>query len=1197
MTEMRRAGLRGLDLRPGYDSNDNVLESFYVPALARSVAYSRSVGFFRSTSLAVAARGMSRFIHGGGTVRLLIGAEVTEADRDALVGAHTLDGAFAAKLASQLVPADEIAARRLEVLAWLAREGRLHVRIAIAVDDAGDPLVGGEHEAYFHEKIGILRDAGGDGLAFQGSVNESATAWKRNFESFSVYTSWDVSAGHFSFWANRFEEHWAGWINGFRVFELPEAVHLHLVSLAPGEPPDERDPEEVPRVGDDAAIARYLAAAPRLVDAEGLAEATAGVRLFPHQTQVVERLAGQYPRSWLVADEVGLGKTISAGMALRRLVLTEEVHRALILAPANVTRQWQDELFEKFGLWVPRLEGRRIHGAHPDDVEPVTPGTNPYKEHSLLLVSSHLARRAEHQTMILDAGPYDLLIVDEAHHARRQGFQDPARYRPSRLLQFLDRITRANAAKAVWLLTATPMQVHPLELRDLLRHVGLSGALEDEGSFLRYFAEVGKDEAQPTNWRWLDQILRASPLLPPGPDGAVLLAGIQTRLGPVQRARVERIGTGMADPEQLAEELGRDGRRELRAWLRHRGPVGQFVTRHSRETLKHYRQLGLLSEPLAERDTQSVAIPFTREEQDLYDDLDDLIDRLMQAHGTRRGAGFVLTVYRRRLTSSWAAIRKTLLRRVDRERLELEDDLLEEAEEEDLDTGEGTTIDDTQVVPLTDGDIAEIRSFIDRIDAVSDSKFDRLRADLDAARGAGHSTIVFTQFVHTLDYLRDRLVGAYRSQLATFTGDGGREFREDEGWVAVSKRDLVEAIRSRRVTVLLATDAASEGLNLQACSYLVNFDMPWNPMRVEQRIGRIDRLGQVRDQIAIRNYFIPDTVEERVYEALAKRIDNFRDLLGNLQPILGATERAFRAIFRAPHTERATAEEQALTDLVGQIDELEQGGIDVTGEDLMPISALPPSPVTFEQLRSLVADRFGLALDRPGRPATFLPNRASRDPESWTALATYGHPVLSAELARLGGDQPDNDALVVLGPSGGPLAAVRSDRTPPEQVTSVDELAALGQPVSTGEAEGLAMELVRSARARRLERVERVLAARRARWVDIVRREFVRLVRETTAAEIAVARSERGQELEPMTVWLDLRTDTRTGWAYGEAFRKQLEIPVERLVQTHSLALAQGSIAMLRHKREENGARLIRLMTEWVNGNRPRSAAAHEPGS
>ena len=112
----------------------------------------------------------------------------------------------------------------------------------------------------------------------------------------------------------------------------------------------------------------------------------------------------------------------------------------------------------------------------------------------------------------------------------------------------------------------------------------------------------------------------------------------------------------------------------------------------------------------------------------------------------------------------------------------LDDDLLDEAEQEELDAGLGGTVDDSQAVPLTEDEIAEIRGYIDRMARVADSKFDRLRKDIDAARGAGHSTIVFTQFTDTLDDLRDKLLGAYRSQLATFTGDGGRIFREAEGW-------------------------------------------------------------------------------------------------------------------------------------------------------------------------------------------------------------------------------------------------------------------------------------------------------------------------------------------------------------------------------------------------------------------------------
>ena len=121
-------GLRDLDLQLGYDTADEALREFYVPALSRAVLYDRSVGYFRASSLSVAARGLSRFIAGGGCARFLIGADVGEEDREALTGAAEIPAAFAAKLADGLVPSDEIAERRLQVLAWLVKAGRLDIQ-------------------------------------------------------------------------------------------------------------------------------------------------------------------------------------------------------------------------------------------------------------------------------------------------------------------------------------------------------------------------------------------------------------------------------------------------------------------------------------------------------------------------------------------------------------------------------------------------------------------------------------------------------------------------------------------------------------------------------------------------------------------------------------------------------------------------------------------------------------------------------------------------------------------------------------------------------------------------------------------------------------------------------------------------------------------------------------------------------------
>jgi hypothetical protein len=1172
-------GLRGIDLQPGYDSSDKVLEIFYVPALSRANSYDRSVGYFRSSALSVAARGLSRFINGGGQLRLLCGAEITESDREALLGRGSLDGPFAQRLADCLVTDSDVNQNRLEVLAWLAQQGRLEVRIAIAIDGNGDPIVGGAQDPYFHEKIGILRDNHGDGVAFQGSVNESATAWTKNFESFSVYSSWGSSSSYFSFWANKFDDHWAGRIDGFRVYPLPTAARDKLLSIAPEEQPDPRDVEEPLPVGADPVIARYLRVAPRLVASEALAEATIGLNLFPHQRQVAERFAGMYPRSWLLADEVGLGKTISAGIALRRLLLENRVQRALILAPANVCRQWQDELFEKFGLWVPRLDKNKIYGAHPSDER--SAGVNPYAEHPVLIASSHLARRPEHQRLVLDAAPYDLIIVDEAHHARRTHMAEN-RYRPGRLLELLDQLRDRGATRALWLLTATPMQIDPVELRDLLVHIGLQGTLADKDAFNRFFWELAKEDDNKVSWEWLDQALRETPRLPTTAADTAVLGRIRFKVGPIATARIERFGTGQLAAKEIVSDLDTGGVAALREWIRNIGPVGQLVTRHSRKTLKIYRELGLLSEKLADREPLPILIPFDEEEQHLYEQLDELIDRLMQAHGTTKGAGFVLTVYRRRLTSSWAAIRKTLTRRLNQEELLLDDELLDEADDEEIQTSTTGAVDQAQVLPLTPEEISEIRGYVDRMNYVTDSKFARLLTDLNDSRDVGRSTIVFTQFTDTLDDLRERLSGAYQYQMATFTGSGGRIFREFEGWVAISKRDLVDEVRAGRITILLATDAASEGLNLQACSYLINYDMPWNPMRVEQRIGRIDRLGQQADVVKIRSYFIPNTVEEAVYQALADRIDIFSNLLGSLQPILGAAEQAFRRIFRAPRTERLAAQEQEVRQLLHSLDHGDRQGLDALVEDPLPIPSYAPAPVTHDDLREVLVDRFSAVLDDMDRPVTWNPARASRDTEAWTALATYGHPRLNAVLDKIaGGHLPDDTALVLSPLSENPVAAVRADRTPPALVANLADVDQLGPPTARGEAEKLAAGVATETRNQQVRFEQQLAELQLKQSTASLRDRFAALVRETIGLGSAAARHDGGQGADPITVWYNLGSDNTSPWAYARATQERLGVPLAQLVPA-GLGAELDPVSPERwiQIKQRSGEKLMKLIAE-----------------
>jgi hypothetical protein len=166
----------------------------------------------------------------------------------------------------------------------------------------------------------------------------------------------------------------------------------------------------------------------------------------------------------------------------------------------------------------------------------------------------------------------------------------------------------------------------------------------------------------------------------------------------------------------------------------------------------------------------------------------------------------------------------------------------------------------------------------------------------------GHRVIVFTQYQDTLDFIRERLVARFGDRLACYSGRGGEIWDPAcNGWRIVEKSEVKERTRSshpQALRVLLGTDAASEGLNLQQFSVLINYDLPWNPMRVEQRIGRIDRIGQEAPEVRILNLYVRHTIEEDAYHTLKDRIGVFQEVVGPLQPILAEMPRIFRQVAR-----------------------------------------------------------------------------------------------------------------------------------------------------------------------------------------------------------------------------------------------------------------------------------------------------------
>jgi superfamily II DNA or RNA helicase len=796
---------------------------------------------------------------------------------------------------------------------------------------------------------------------------------------------------------------------------------------SPAKPAPACDPADLP--DREKLLFHFLREAPRLVGAGLLGVASAPVAPWPHQREVVRRAVEAYPRGFLFCDEVGLGKTIEAALALRQLLLSGRVARALILVPKALLRQWQEELHEKAALEVPIYDGRRCFALDGGELRPLG-GRTPWEAFPLLLASSQLFRRRKRQEELLRAPSWDLVIVDEAHHARRSRGG-----RANRLLELLaghggggraERGGLKQRTRCLYLLTATPMQVDPVELWDLLRLVGLGGAWgASEENFLRYFAELRRPAAERDAF-FIASLLRDALEMASssGEAAGEAAAELEKQLAEAP-AYVAAVVSAARRGDALAPLLEKAEQEILDGWLRALTPVRFLIWRSTRKVLRAYQAAGRLDALLPQRHPQNLWIALRPAELALYRRIDDYLARHYQRFEARRkGLGFVMTLYRRRLTSSFHAVQQSLERR--RAFLLGEaagETLFGDLEDEDaeLEAAEIEPEAEAALFAIEEGDEkAELEGLLAELARLAgkqrDTKLDQLRRDLAELVGSGKSfdrAIVFTQYLDTLDFLR-RAFAAERS-VATYSGRGGEIFRAG-AWLPYGKEDLKEAFARGEIELLICTDAASEGLNLQSCGLLINYDMPWNPMRVEQRIGRIDRLGQVHPEIVVRNYFYRDTVEAEIYRRLADRIGFFQEIVGPLQPILHRLGEKVRKLAMVPEAERQKPLEEDLRELERSFEEIGPDPLDVGRVLLSAKADEPPPAASAAEVEALFlgSRAFGHLFapdpEQPGayqlawrgerRRVTFRPELFARFPYR-LRLLTWGQPLFSELLAAV----------------------------------------------------------------------------------------------------------------------------------------------------------------------------------------------------
>ncbi|HDQ04101.1 MAG TPA: DEAD/DEAH box helicase [Deltaproteobacteria bacterium] len=560
----------------------------------------------------------------------------------------------------------------------------------------------------------------------------------------------------------------------------------------------------------------------------------AAVDLNPHQIEAA-LFAMQSPLSKgvIFADEVGLGKTIEAGIVLCQY-WAERRRRLLVICPASIRKQWALEIQEKFNLPVIVLDAKTCRVMRRE-------GREPLAQNAVLIMSLHFANSLREE---IKARAWDLVVIDEAHKLRNA-------YRPSNKVGQGIRWATEDCRKL--LLTATPLQNSLLEL------YGLSTLIDE-----RLFGDANSFRSQFVNTGGNLEALRSRLSVF---CKRTLRNQVTEYISYTERRAITRPFRPTDDEHALYEA------------------VSEFLRRDDTYALpKRQRHLTtLILHKLLASSSQAIAVT-----------LDTLISRL--------------ETLRDEQIKDDPELAEQLI-----EGEEIEEDLLDEiVGEEEQETNDATkpsTIDRKKLQE----EINTLRHIAERARRIGvDTKSQTLLAALEigfdnmTAISAGRKAIIFTESRRTQEYLKNYLEdNGYRGQVVLFNGtnSGSDATAIYDRWVERNRatgrvsgsRDidvrtaLIEHFRDE-ATIMLATEAGAEGINLQFCSLVINYDLPWNPQRIEQRIGRCHRYGQKNDVVVINFLNERNAADRRVLELLTEKFNLFSGVFGASDEVLGSIE-------------------------------------------------------------------------------------------------------------------------------------------------------------------------------------------------------------------------------------------------------------------------------------------------------------------
>ena len=817
--------------------------AFLAQRLANARSYRRIAGYFRSSIFEL----VGEEIAGIGKVQIVCNSELDAAD--IAVSKHVRETALKGRWNEAPAEVEALLHKeRYRKLHDLLTSGRVEIRVVP------------KDRVFIHGKAGVVEMADGSKTCFLGSINETKSAFATNYEIL-----WEDPSPEGVAWVE--EEFGALWEDSY---PLPDAIV-----------------QEIKRVADRVEI-RFDQVRSTELAAATLAESPiyrGGEQLQPWQrafvTMFLEHRETYGKARLLLADEVGVGKTLSLAASAMISALLDD-GPVLILCPSTLTLQWQVELNDRLGIpsavWS---SGQKVwidphgHTIKTRGAEDIT--RCPFR---IAIVSTGLIFHSSDERRYLLERRFGTVILDEAHKARRRGGLGEHKDESNNLLDFMLRI--GPRTRNLLLGTATPIQTDVHELWDLMRilNAGADFVLGRESTsqwvnLQRSLPMVKGDEVpldERDAWEWL-----RNPL-PPG-DEEPLVANLRLQLGIPDNAFFTDKGFGSLEffAQQSVLQTLSPG------FYQQHNPIVRHTVLCRRQTLE---EAGLLERVAVEvhpvpnaPSTEYPGVHFdglgllTNHPFDLaYQAAVDFTAALMKR---TKAAGFMKSLLLQRICSSFASGRSTATKMLGRVLLEDEEQAARLLD---------------QLSSLTPAEAGHLRTIVEELSRpeAHDPKLAAVRYFLTEHRTDGktwleHGCIVFSQYYDTAHWIASELAKTLPDEpVAVYAGTGKSGLFRGDAFASIEREEIKKAVKKRSVRLVVATDAACEGLNLQTLGTLINVDLPWNPSRLEQRLGRIKRFGQARRSVDMLNLVYHETQDEKVYGVLSRRLKDKFDIFGGL---------------------------------------------------------------------------------------------------------------------------------------------------------------------------------------------------------------------------------------------------------------------------------------------------------------------------